>query len=189
MGLLSSFKVMKIEDSDKDVITLRTSRACVFLGLLFGFAGGAIMCQLLIGNLFPVLFRFCLFALFVAAGFLLAGLILITYRKSVVLNKLQQKILLEESSILGLRKTAFHFEDILKLELTRDSECICAKSASLWLVKAYVRHYDNFSVEKVFSSVSPVDAKFVAESLAFATNKELIISCQPTERLIFSSVI
>lgn len=188
MGLLSSFKVMNVHDFDDDIITFRTSRACSVLGVLFIIAGGGILYQLLAGKLFFTLFAFCLFCLVVAAGFLLAGLVLITYRKSVSLDKMQKKIELEESSILGVRITAFHFDEVMNVELTRDSECLCSKNASLWLVKVYVRHNNGFSVEKLFASVSPAEAKYAAESISMACRKELVISCMTNERLIFSQI-
>lgn len=188
MGVLSSFKVMKVEDLDQDIITFRTSRACSVLGVLFLIAGAGIIFQLLAGKLFFTLFAFCLFCLVVSAAFLLAGLILLTYRKSVSLDKMQQKIELEESSILGVRITAFHFEEVMNIELTRDSECLGTKNASLWLVKAYVCHPHGFSVEKLFASVSPSEAKYVAETISCACQKELVISCMTNERLIFSQI-
>ncbi len=188
MGLLSSFKVMNVHDFDDEIITFRTSRACSVLGVLFIIAGAGILYQLLAGKLFFTLFTFCLFCLVVAAGFLLAGLVLITYRKSVSLDKMQKKIELEESSILGVRITAFHFDEVMNVELTRDSECLCSKNASLWVVKVYVRHNNGFSVEKLFASVSPAEAKYAAESISMACRKELVISCMTNERLIFSQI-
>jgi len=188
MGLLSSFKVMSVQGIDQDLVTFRTSRACSVLGILFMLAGAGIIYLLLAGRLFFTLFTFCLFCLFVSAAFMLAGLILMTYRKSVSLDRMQKKIELEESSILGVRLTAFHFDEVMNIELTRDSECICAKHASLWLVKAYIRHCSGFSVEKLFASVSPSEAKYVAETISISCHKELIISCMTNERLIFSQI-
>lgn len=188
MGLLSSFKVMQVQNCDHEVITFSTSRACGVLGVMFVFAGLAIISQLLLGNLFSELFVFCLFCLFVSAAFILAGLVLATYRRTVKVDKGLRKIDLSESSILGVRTTAFHFEDLLSVELTRDSECLFSKSASLWVVKAYISHYDNIAVEKVFSSICPNDAKYAAETIAYAANKELVISCMPEERLVFSRI-
>ena len=188
MGVLSSFKVMKVEDFDQDVITFRTSRACSVLGALFLVAGVGIICQLLAGKLFFTLFAFCLFCLFVSAAFLLAGLVLLTYRKSVSLDKMQQKIELLESSILGVRTTAYHFDELMNIELTRDSECLGAKHASLWLVKAYISHANGFATEKLFASASPSEAKFAAETISCACRKELVISCLSNERLIFNRI-
>jgi hypothetical protein len=179
---------MNIQGIDQDVVTFRTTRACSVLGVLFLFAGAAIIYQLLAGKLFFSLFAFCVFCLLVASGFILAGLILVTYRKSASLDKMQQKIVLEESSILGVRITAFHFDEVMNVELTRDSECFCSNHASLWIVKTYVSHGGGFSVEKVFASVSPAEAKYVAETVSIACRKELVISCMTNERLIFSRI-
>ncbi len=188
MGLLSSFKVMNVQGLDQDIITFRTTRACSVLGLLFLFAGSAIIYQLMAGRLFFSLFTFCIFGLLVAFAFILSGLILFTYRKSASLDKMQQKIILDESSLLGVRITAFHFNEVMNVELTRDSECFCSSHASLWIVKAYVSHGGGFSVEKVFASVSPSEAKYVAETISLACRKELVISCMTNERLIFSRI-
>lgn len=188
MGLLSSFKVMKVQDFDHEIITFSTSRVCRVLGAMFIFAGLAIILQLLLGHLFFTLFAFCIFCLLVSGAFILAGLVLITYRRSVKIDKGQQRIELSESSMLGVRNTAFHFEDLLSVELTRDSECLLSKTASLWLVKAYVRHCDGISVERVFATICPTDAKFAAETISFAARKELVISCMPEERLVFSRI-
>jgi hypothetical protein len=155
---------------------------------MFIFAGAGIIAQLLWGNLFFSLFAFCLCCLLVAAGFILAGLVLATYRRTVRIDKESRRIELRESSILGVRDTAFHFEELLNVELTRDSECFLAKSASLWLVKIYVCHCDSFSVERVFATISPAEAKFAAETIAFAAQKELVLSCMPEERLVFSRI-
>ena len=188
MGLLSSFKVMNVCDLDQDIVTFRTSRACSVLGIGFIIAGSSILYKLLAGKLFFTLFAFCLFCLMVAGAFLLAGLILVTYRKSVSLDRMQKKIELEEASLLGVRLTAYHFDDITNVELTRDSECFCAKSASLWVVKVYVRQSHGFAVEKIFASINPAEAKYVAESISLACRRELVISCMTNERLIFSQI-
>ncbi len=179
---------MNVHDLDQDVITFRTSRACSVLGILFLIAGTSIIYKLLAGELFFSLFAFCLFCLVVAAGFLLGGLVLVTYCKAVSLDRMLKKIVLEESSILGVRQTAFHFDEIMNVELTRDSECFCAKNASLWLVKVYVRQSKGFAVEKLFASINPSETKYVAESISMACRKELVISCMTSERLIFNQI-
>ncbi len=188
MGFLSSFKVMKVEDDGCDVITFRTSRACVLLGALFIFAGIGIIAQLLLGKLFFSLFEFCMCCLAVSAAFILAGLVLVTYRKRVDLTRSQSRISLVESSILGVRATACHFDELLNVELTRNSECLFTNTANLWVVKVFIRDGESFSVEKVFSSICAREAKFAAEAIAFATGKELVFSCMPEERLILSRV-
>ncbi|KAF1080721.1 MAG: hypothetical protein GQF41_3131 [Candidatus Rifleibacterium amylolyticum] len=188
MGFLSSFKVMKVEDNGGDVVTFRTSRACVLLGALFIFAGIGIITQLLRGKLFFSLFEFCICCLAVSAGFILAGLVLVTYRKRVDIYRSQFKIALLESSILGVRSTACHFDEVLNVELARSSECIFTNTASLWVVKVFVRDGDGFAVERVFSSICAREAKLAAESIAFAAGKELVFSCMPEERLILSRV-
>lgn len=186
MGTLSSFKVMKVDESEDDVIVLRTSRVCGVLGMLFILAGLGILFQLYIGRQFVSLFAFCLFGFMVAVAFIIAGLVLVTYRKNVRLCKQSKKISLLESSILGVRTTAYDFDEITNVELTRDCECILANHARMWLVKLYVCHGDSITVERVFATVSPYDAKQAAESIAFAANKELIISCLKNEKMIFS---
>jgi hypothetical protein len=179
---------MKVEDNGGDVITFRTSRACVLLGALFIFAGIGIITQLLRGKLFFSLFEFCMCCLAVSAAFILAGLVLVTYRKRVELVRSQRKISLLESSILGVRSTACHFDELLNVELTKSSECVFTNTPSLWVVKVFIRDGESFLVEKVFSTICAREAKFAAETIAFTTGKELVFSCMPEERLILSRV-
>jgi hypothetical protein len=187
MGAFSAFKVMKFEDFGQDVAIFRTSRVCRVLGGLFIFAGLGIVFKLLVGKLFFSMFSFCLFSLAVAGAFLLAGLVLFTYRKTVIMNSSEQKVLLEESSILGIRSTAFHFDEIMSVELTRDSECFLSNTGTLWVVKVYLQH-DDFSVEKVFATINPAEAKHAAQTIAYAACKDLIISCQPEERMVLGRI-
>ncbi|EKD84085.1 MAG: hypothetical protein ACD_39C00254G0001 [uncultured bacterium] len=93
-----------------------------------------------------------------------------------------------ESSILGVRSTAYHFDELLNVELTRNSECFLTNTANLWVVKVFINDGDGFSVERVFSSICAREAKYAAEIIAVATGKELIVSCMPEERLILGRV-
>jgi len=179
---------MKIEDGANDTVIFRTSRACVLLGALFIFAGISIIAQCLRGKMFFSLLFFCMTCLAVSAAFILAGLVLVTYRKRVEIVRSQSKISLLESSILGVRSTACHFGELMNVELTRNSECFFTNSASLWVVKVFIKDGDDFSVEKVFSSICAREAKFAAETIAFSTGSELVVSCMPEERLILSRV-
>ena len=184
---MSAFKVMKFEDFGQDIVVFRTSRVCKVLGMLFALAGAGIIFQTLVGKAFFNMFSFCVFSLSVAVLFLVAALILLTYKKSVTMDLKEQKVTLEELSILGIRSTAFHFDEIMNVELTRDSECLLSNHASMWVVKAYLQHED-FSVEKIFATISPAEAKHAAQTLAYAAGKDLVISCQPEEQLIFGRV-
>lgn len=186
MGALSTFKGMKVEESfSGDEITFRTSRVCRVLGFLFFTAGIGIIFQLLIYKLFFTLFSFCVFCFVVAFGFMFAGVILMSYKKKVVFNKAKQKFELSESSILGVRKASYHFNEVLNFELTKSSECIFSNKANLWVVKAYFKYHNDFTVEKIFTSLSPLDAKDAAEVIGYIVNKEVVISCQPEEKLNF----
>ncbi len=188
MGALSTFKVMKSEDFGGDTITFRTSRVCSVLGFLFLVAGLGIILQLWSGKHLLTMPWFCVICFVVSLGFIMAGLILVSYRKYVTLSKTAQKIELTESSILGVRATAFHFNEITNFELTKDCECLFSTHANLWVIKAYVEHGKSISVEKLFASISPVEAKKAAETLSFCVGRELVISCKPNERLIFSHI-
>jgi hypothetical protein len=188
MGALSTFKVMKMEDYDTDIVTFRTSKVCNVLGSLFLLAGSGIMIQILVRKLFFSMFNFCLFCSVVSAGFLMAGIILVSYKKYVTMNTKEQKFVLNERSIHGIRNSAFHFDEIMSIELTRDSECVLANHASLWVIKVYLQH-DGFAVEKIYATINPLEGKKAAETIAEACGKELVISCQPEEKLLFSRVI
>ncbi|MBU1108692.1 MAG: hypothetical protein KKB51_18595 [Candidatus Riflebacteria bacterium] len=179
---------MKIEDHDGDSIVFRTSRVCVLLGALFVIAGVGIIFRLLGDKQFFSLFTFCMVCLAVSAAFILLGLVLVTYRKNVSISRSQRKIALLESSILGVRSTAYHFDDLMNIELTRASECFLTNTANIWEVKIFINHGDDFSVEKVFSSICTREARLAADTIACATGKELVISCMPEERLILRRV-
>jgi hypothetical protein len=178
---------MKVEDYGLDITTFRTSRVCSVLGSLFFLAGIGILFQLLAGKYFYSLPSFCVFCLVISGLFFLAGLVLITYKKTVRIHKIERKVVLSESSILGMRTTAFHFDEIMNIELTKDGDCILKNHATLWMVKVYLQH-EHFAVEKVFVTVNPSEAKQAAESLAFIAGKELVISCRQEERLILSKI-
>ncbi len=186
MGALSVFKAMKFEDFSQDVAVFRTSRVCRVLGGLFLFAGLSIIFKILFGKIM-LNFYFCTFSLIVAGIFLMAGLVLVTYRKTVTMNSFEKKVMMEETSILGIRSTAFHFDEIMSVEVARDSECFLSNHATMWVVKAYLQH-DDFTVEKIFATISPTEAKSAAQALAFAAGKDLVISCRPEERLIFGRI-
>lgn len=188
MGLLSTFKVMKVLDCDDSHVALRTSRACSVLGFMFIFAGLAIVFHLLVGKLFYSLLPLCMIGLALAFAFVMSGLILFTYNRQVRINKAEQKLWLRESSVLGVRDVAYHFDEIISVELTRDCECFCSRTASLWVVKVYFSDSNGFSAEKIFTTIYPSEAKFAAETLSFAAKKELVISCMPEERLVFSRI-
>ncbi|MGM0599792.1 MAG: hypothetical protein ACQETH_08245 [Candidatus Rifleibacteriota bacterium] len=188
MGALSTFKVMKMEDYDSDIVTFRTSKVCSVLGGLFILAGSGIMIQILVRKLFFTLFSFCLFCSVVSVAFMMAGIILFSYKKYVTMDTRDKKFTLKETSIHGIRNSAFHFDEIMSIELTRDSECVLANHASLWVVKVYLQH-EGFAVEKIFATINPLEGKHAAETIAEACDKEMVISCQPNEKLLFSRVI
>jgi hypothetical protein len=178
---------MTVEGYGQNVTTFRTSRVCLVLGSLFILAGLGIAFQLLFGKQFFSLFSFCIFGLIVSGLFIMAGLILVTYKKTVSIYHREQKVMLTESSILGMRTTAFHFNEIMNVELSKDCECFFSSHAKLWVVKVYLQH-EEFAVEKVFTTISPSEAKNAAETIAFASGREMIISCLQEERLIFSRI-
>ncbi len=188
MGFLGSLRAMKLHDCNQQVITFRTSKVCNILGFLFLVAGIAIVAQMLFGKHFYELFTICVLGLIAAAAFILIGLVLFTFNRTVRVDKRYSKVILEESSILGGRRAAFHFQDIVNVELSKDSECFLDKTASLWIVKLYLCHFDDLFVEKVFASLSPTDAKHAAETIAYASGKDLVISCLQQERLVMGRI-
>ena len=183
MSVLNCFKAMNVEYADDNLAIYRTSRASSVLGTLFTLAGVSILIKMLLpGSCASSLFELCVFCLFVALAFILAGIVLISFRKIVKVDKKNSKIEIVESSITGFSKSALHFSDISGLEISRDSADLFDNSTSLWVVRIYVscygkdglRHFRK--VEKIFSTDSIDEARNVADYFARIENVEIINS-------------
>lgn len=183
MSVWNCFKAMNVELADDSLAIYRTSRASSVLGTMFTLAGISILIKLLLaGSCTSSMFELCIFCLFVALAFILAGIVLISFRKIVRVDKANSKIEIVESSITGFSKSAIHFSDISGLEISRDSSGVWDETTSLWVVRIYVscygkdglRHFRK--VEKIFSTDSISEARNVADYFARIENVEIIDS-------------
>ena len=192
MCVLNCFKAMNVEYTDECLAIYRTSRVFSVLGGLFTFAGVAILLKLLFpGSCASSLFGLCIFCLFVAIGFILAGIILISFRKIVKVDKNNSKIEIIESSITGFSKSSIHFSDISGLEISKDSENVFGEASGLWIVRIYVskigkdglRHFRK--VEKIFATDCLEEARIVADYFAKKENVDYVSSYPRENKLVF----
>ena len=191
MSVWNCFKAMNVEFADDSLAIYRTSRASSVLGSMFTLAGVSILIKLLLpGSCASSMFGLCIFCLFVALSFILAGIVLISFRKIVKVDKANSKIEIVESSITGFSKSAVHFSDISGLEISRDtsdSSSVLDEATGLWIVRIYVscygkdglRHFRK--VEKIFSTDSVDEARSVADYFARIENVEIIDSSFSTQ--------
>ena len=190
--MLNCFKAMNVEYTDDSLAIYRTSRASSALGTLFSLAGVIILIKLLIpGSCASSLFGLCIFCLFVAVTFILAGIILISFCKIVRVDKRNSKIEITESSITGYSKTSIDFNDISGLEISKDSENVFGESTGLWIVRIYVsnigkdgiRHFRK--VEKIFATDHLEEAHLVADYFARIENVDIVNSYAKNNNLVF----
>lgn len=185
MCVLSGFKAMVEEEPANDVVVFRTSRVGLVLGVLFILAGVGIVSQVLASKFFASSIGFCVFSLLISGFFICVGAVLAAYGKKVLVDFAESKINLLESSIYGLRSKSFHFDDIMSVEVSRDSKCLLSQHASLWVVKVFLANgSSDFAVEKIFASTSAFETKDVAETIAFKIGKRPFFSCQASEMLM-----
>ena len=192
MCVLNCFKAMNVEYTDDSLAIYRTTRAFSILGTLFTLAGVIILIKLLLpGSCAQSLFGLCIFCLFVAVGFILAGIILISFHKIVRVDKRDSRIEITESSITGYSKTYIDFRDISGLEISKDSENMFGESTGLWIVRVYVsnivkdglRHFRK--VEKIFATDHLEEARIVADYFARIENVDIVDSYPENNKLVF----
>lgn len=181
MCFLNCCKAMNVEFSDDSLAIYRTSRAFSVLGVLFTLAGVGILIRLAMpSSCLQSLFGLCIFSLFVAICFIVAGIILISFHKIVKVDKRNSKIEIIDSNITGYYKSAIHFGDISGLEISSDSDKVLGKSSDLWEVRIYIskigkdglRHFRK--VEKIFSTDCYHEARYVADFFAKIENVDII---------------
>ncbi|MBP5467736.1 MAG: hypothetical protein J6Z11_00660 [Candidatus Riflebacteria bacterium] len=192
MCVLNCFKAMNVEYTDDNLAIYRTSRAFSILGSLFTLAGVVILIKLLIpGSCASSLFGLCIFCLFVALGFILAGILLISFHKIVKVDKNNSRIEISESSITGYCRNTIDFSDISGLEISKDSENLFGEASGLWIVRVYVskigkdglRHFRK--VEKIFATDRLDEARIVADYFARIENVDIVKSYPEDGNLVF----
>lgn len=179
---------MKLENESENVDLLRTSRVTTLLGVLFIISGLGMLLRVFLSNHFKTMPSICFFVAAVAILFIVAGTLLANYRKVVRINREECRIDILESSFLGFKTSAIHFNEVTNVELSRESTGMITSKTNPWIVKIYVSINNELSVEKVFTSANVYDAHNAAESIAFSTERELFISCDKQEKLIFSRI-
>ncbi len=154
MELLSFIKGMKVEDCGPEELVFRTSKAPGAFGMMlmvtgFGLGMKAVSCGLFLSPLGIV----CCCSFFLSLFAVSCGLILISYRKTVHIDRTRSCIKYEESSILGTRKATYNFNSVLHMEICPIAECFISKRACMWNIKIYFRRLQGFTVERLFCSL------------------------------------
>lgn len=187
MGAFSTFKVMSVDNLGSDNFSFRTTRACFTLGLLFMLAGLGIVFQLIAAKYSHSLPAFCAVCFIVAVVFMICGITLMVYKRRVCVSEGDQKIEVVESCLTGSRKAVYHFSEITNIELVRDNKCIFSLHAKLWIVRAYVKHYNTIFTEKLFACMNLSEARKVAERLSYTTHANIVVGDQNTHNFYLNS--
>ncbi len=192
MGVLTCFKAMEIEECSANSVTYRTSIAFQIIGAIFLFFGAAILITLVFpGSIVSSMFGLSIICLFAAMAFVLIGFAMLTYHKTVSVDKTNKKIEITDSSILGFHKSNIHFSEISGLEISKDSETFLGDESSLFVVRIYVSKLNihgirQFSkVEKLFETANEIEARQVADYFAKLQNVNVENSYTRKSRLIF----
>lgn len=192
MGVLTCFKAMEIEECSSNSVTYRTSIAFQIIGAIFLFFGAAILVTLIFpGSIVSSMFGVSIICLFAAMTFVLIGFAMLTYHKTVSVDKGNKKIEITDSSILGYHKSNIHFSEISGLEISKDSETFLGDESSLYVVRIYISKLNihgirQFSkVEKLFETANEIEARQVADYLAKLQNVNVENSYTRKSRLIF----
>jgi len=176
MGFLSFLKGMKIEDNCPVDVTFRTSRTCGAFGVLLISSGLGMLWQVYTQN--PL---FCCFSL-VAVGSCLAagiltflGLLILTYRKCVIISKVHSRIDYLESSLFCRRRATYHFADLLHIEVSPIAQCFLSNRTCMWTVKAYFRRDLHWAPGiRLFESLSSDEAKEAGLVLSQILNRPIV---------------
>ncbi|RCK79480.1 MAG: hypothetical protein OZSIB_4234 [Candidatus Ozemobacter sibiricus] len=166
MGLLAFLKGMKADEPGPGTVILRTSRTCGAFGVMVLLAGvgvaGRAAIYLLQGGGLAV----TALGMIVAGGLGVGGLMVLTYRKCVIISRKQSKIEYMEFGVLCEKRATYHFRDLLHLELCRSCECLGASPVSLWRIKAYVRRGGGFEAVCLFESHRSEEVQDQAQRLS-----------------------
>ncbi len=177
MGFLSFLKGMKIEDNCPIDVTFRTSRTGKCFGSMLVVTGLGLGWHIYLGN--PILCGFYCFlapAILFTALFLFLGVLVLTYRKCVLISKLQSCIEYMESSLFKTRRATFRFDQVSHIELCSVGECLFQTEACLFVVKAYFRQEGvphTFGV-RLFESLDKTLAEDAAQTLSHIVRRPVV---------------
>lgn len=180
MNFLCFLKGMKIEDNCPIDVVFRTSRSCSALGSGFILAGLCMAWQIIAGHPLLCFFSLIKFVSIIAAAILaFIGGMIMTYRKNVVISKRDNKIELEEAGLLVHTSAAYHFRDILQIEICPMAECLLTAKACMWSIKAYIRTHEGFGTARLYCGRSIEDtleaASLVSQIIGCPTVKDVAV--------------
>ncbi|MFZ2957018.1 MAG: hypothetical protein WA705_09030 [Candidatus Ozemobacteraceae bacterium] len=167
MGVLSLIKGMKIEENLPVDVTFRTSKTSGVFGAALLGAGTGLLWQVYSGNVLFCYFNLVTLAsLGMASVFGFLGVLILTYRKCVVINKLHARIDYIESGIFCRKRAVFAFEELLHIEISPVAECLFTSKSCMWTVKAYFQRGQDLSCARLFESLSSRQAEEAADVLS-----------------------
>ncbi|HEY9071448.1 MAG TPA: hypothetical protein VIV61_14410 [Candidatus Ozemobacteraceae bacterium] len=153
-------------------MTFRTSRSCSALGAGFLIAGCSMAWQACAGHTLLCFFGLVRIGSFGAALLMcVIGAMIVSYRKNVVISRARAMIEVEESSMLARTDAAFHFRDVLQIEVCPMAECVLTAKACLWTVKAYVKRGEGLDTIRIFSG------RNINEALEAASLFSQLVGC------------
>ncbi len=165
MGLLTFLKGMKTDELGTGEVVLRTSRTCGVFGVMVLLAGVGVAGRAAIHVVQGGSLAVAALGMVVAGGLGVGGLMVLTYRKCVIISRFHSKIEYMEYGVLCQRRATYHFRDLLHLEVCRSCECLGASPVSLWRIKAYVRRGGGFEAVCLFESHRPEEVQEQAQRL------------------------
>lgn len=174
MGFLSFVKGMKIEDNLPIDITFRTSKTCGAFGTALVITGLGMIWQIHSGNpLFCYLSLVSFGSLGVAGLFTLLGILILTYRKCVILSKYHRRIEYIESGLFCRHRATFTFDELIHIEVCPIAQCILSSSACMWTIKAYFQRGQQVSGVRLYETTSCFQADEAAQALSELLNRPL----------------
>jgi hypothetical protein len=177
MELISFLKGMRIEDNCPFDVTFRTSRSCGFLGFLLSLAGLGLGWQVLMGNRFLCFWSPVALGLALLSSILfMTGLLVISYRKSVTINRAAHRIDVWESSFFCRQHAVYDFQEVVDIEIYPLVECFGTSQACMWNIKAYLRRGRGIEAVRVFSGIRQQDAEDAAQLLSQLLNRRFVTS-------------
>lgn len=175
MGFISVLNEMRLEQQSQNLITFGTCKGERIVGVLITLMGLGMLCFIYVSKVTMELAIYTILGLFVACLFCCIGLFLLTTQQYVIVDKTTKRVEVEKSSLfLGKHEKAIHFNEIAKLEITKNSHMFLFSQCCKWLVKAYIRRSDKpFVSECIFFSSSYNEAQKVAQLIAVTCDCEI----------------
>ncbi|MBI3039620.1 hypothetical protein HYY75_11360 [bacterium] len=175
MGFIRVIKCMKVEDNCPIDVTFRTSRFSVIFGALLILGSLIIIFKIALRTVDSPFSSFILaIGIPTAAILLFSGILLLTHRKSVIINKQFSRIEVLESGIFQRNRATFLFKDILHIEVCPIDECLFASRWCSWTVKVYSKRNDGFEAFRLFESLEFTAAEEAGQVLSQILGKPIV---------------